>query len=131
MRQGCSIYTETEHPLLTNNDSDKVRIKRLHQRMRKLIGFTDDDIICYLHDDFFVNGMGADVDSHVPKMTKITKYHFTSQNVLLIYEILAQFYLLPSECTSTFFSRYSRVNSFRLRLRHGITSISRAQARQP
>ena len=99
--------------------------------MRKLIGFTDDDIICYLHDDFFVNGMGADVDSHVPKMTKITKYHFTSQNVLLIYEILALSYLLPSECIFTFFSRYSRVSSFRLRLRHGMTSISRAQARQP
>ena len=61
---------------------------------------------------------------------------------LIIYDILAESsrfrqnlhplsYLLPRDFTSTFFNRYSRVNSLMLRLRQGITSIKPAHTRQP
>ena len=47
--KGCSVYTETEHPLMTNHYSDIIRIERLHQKMRNFLSLIYDDIICYLH----------------------------------------------------------------------------------
>lgn len=47
--KGCSVYTETEHPLMTNDYSDIIRIERLHQKMRNFLSLIYDDIICYLH----------------------------------------------------------------------------------
>ena len=50
--KGCSVYAETEHPLMTDYDSDIVGVERLHQQLRKLMSLIYDDIICYFHDEY-------------------------------------------------------------------------------
>lgn len=66
--KGCSVYTETEHPLMTDYDSDIVGVERLHQQLRKLMSLIYDDIICYFMMN--MNLLSSDLTA------KITKYPF-------------------------------------------------------